>query len=136
MPRRRKPLKIKLKSDTLYSVIAVMMFMLGLLVMVSFTGQGMVLVAINAYLIKKIGLGALFLPFVFISSGLVMTRTNWTWSKPNVLLGTLLMMMGTVGAAQTGEVGQATFVNLAKLVAPVGSYIVFGSLVVMGAIII
>lgn len=134
--RKKKPFKINIKDEILYSVVGVVLVMLGLLVIVSFTGQGMLLSQINQYLSLKLGIGTLFLPFVFISAGLVMFQTKWAWSKPNVLLGTLALMFGFMGIMQSGSIGSQTFTNLAELISVAGSYIFFGSLVVIGSLII
>jgi len=110
--------------------------MLGVLVVISFSGQGEFLQLLNSYLMEKIGIGMLFLPFVFISSGLVMLRTQFAWSKPHILLGTLLLMFGTMGMAKAGSVGLSFFTNFALLLSPMGSYVVFGTLMVIGFLII
>jgi DNA segregation ATPase FtsK/SpoIIIE, S-DNA-T family len=134
--RRRKLPKLKIRKETLHSIFAVLLMALGLLVMVSFTGQGRVLQFLNSWLVGKIGFGTLFLPFVFISAGLVMFQTKWAWSKPHVLLGTLFLMWGVIGFIQSGSVGEKTFANLARLVSPFGSYLIFTTFIIIGALII
>lgn len=134
--KKRKLPKLKLRQETIFSIVAVLLIVLGILVMVSFTGQGQILLFLNNFLVEKIGLGTLFLPFVFISSGLVMFQTKWAWSKPHVLLGTLLLMSGVVGLTKSGSVGEQTFVNLAALISSAGSYVVFLAFIISGALII
>ncbi|HEX7017734.1 MAG TPA: DNA translocase FtsK [Patescibacteria group bacterium] len=134
--RKSKPLKISIKDEILYSVVGVFLIMVGLLVVVSFTGQGALLSQLNAYLALKLGIGTLFLPFVFISAGLVMFQTKWAWSKPNVLLGTLSLMFGVTGLMKSGSLGAETFANLAALISPAGAYIFFGTFVAIGSLII
>lgn len=135
MGRRKKPLKLQLRKETIHSIVAVVLITFGILVMVSFTGQGMILSAINAQLAYYFGLSMLFFPFVFISAGLVMFQTKWAWSKPHVLLGTIFLMLGVMGGAQAGEVGRQVFANLANLISVAGSYSVFISFIVVGALI-
>jgi S-DNA-T family DNA segregation ATPase FtsK/SpoIIIE len=135
MPRKKKPLKLKIRPETVQSIVAVILIMLGVLVMVSFSGQGMVLAAINDYLITMFGVSMLFFPFVFIAAGLVMFQTKWAWSKPHVLLGTLFLMAGTLGMLQTGRVGEDTFSNVARLVSPAGSYVIFITFFIIGVLI-
>ena len=134
--RKKKKVTIKIKPDTLSSVAAIVLFMLGILVVVSFTGQGAFLALVNQYLSDKLGLGVLFLPFVFVSSGLVSLHVDKAWSKPSVLLGTLLLMVGTIGVSKSGSIGNDTFVNVARLISPVGTYIVFASVLSIGLLII
>ena len=134
--KKLKPLKLNLRSETIHSVAAVVLITLGLLVIVSLSGQGVVLAAVNNLLTAKLGASLLFLPFVFISSGLVLFRTKWLWSKPHVLLGTVLLMFGFMGSFKTGEIGMSTFSNVAALITPAGTYVVFLSLFSIGILII
>jgi len=133
--RKKNQLKIVIPPDTLNSIGAVFLMMLGVLVMVSFSGQGALLQKINSLLSDKFGLSMLFVPFVFISAGLSMLRAKWVWSKPHVLLGTLLMMLSTLGFGKTGAVGDALFANFATLLTPVGTYILFIAFGVIGFLV-
>lgn len=134
--KKFKPLKLNIRTETIHSVVAVILISLGLLVIVSLSGQGKILATINNFLTLKLGASLLFLPFVFISSGMVMFRTKWLWSKPHVLLGTVLLMLGFLGVFRTGAVGENTFANTAQLVSPAGSYVIFFSILCIGALII
>lgn len=134
--KRKKPLKLKIRPETLHSIVASIFVLLGILIIVSFSGQGELLTKINKFLSLKLGLSMLFLPFVAISAGMVLFRSKWAWSKPNVLLGTLLLMLGTLGFLQTGSVGLETFNNLSRLVTSAGAYAVFGTIFFIGALII
>lgn len=122
---KKNQLKITIPPETLNSIVAVILMLFGLMVMVSFSGQGMLLQKINSFFIAKLGLAMLILPFVFISAGLAMLRAKWPWSKPHVLLGTLLVMLAILGVGRTGEVGESLFTNLATLLSPVGTFILF-----------
>lgn len=137
MPRRKKnAIKLKIRPETVNSVIASILISFGVLIMVSFSGQGQLLAMVNALLIQKLGIAMLFLPFVFIASGLVMFRTKWAWSKPHVLLGTLFLMFATLGLFHQGEIGQRTFENLALLVSPYGAATIFVTFYVAGSLIV
>jgi DNA segregation ATPase FtsK/SpoIIIE, S-DNA-T family len=138
MGRRRKnsPLKLKLRPETVHSSIAVVLIALGLLVIVSFSGQGKLLTLLNEFLAVKIGASVLILPFILIAAGLTLFRTKWAWSKPNVLLGTLLIFLGSLGAFKTGEIGANIFKNLSPLITTAGAYIVFGGLLIIGALVV
>lgn len=136
MGRAKKPLKFKLRPETVHSIVAVVLIAIGLLVMISLSGQGVILKAVQSFLSRKIGASLLFLPFVFISAGMVMFKTKWFWSKPNVLLGTLLILLGNLGLFQTGEIGLVTFQNIAVLISVTGAYVVFVCLYIIGALII
>lgn len=117
------------------SIAAVVMILLGVLVVVSFSGKGILLASINQYLSTNLGLASLFLPFIFISSGLVLFHADYSWAKPHILLGTCLMMLGTLGLFRSGEIGASTFTNLAQLISPFGAGALFVALLVSGLII-
>lgn len=134
--KKRQLPKLKIRQETIYSLVALILIALGVLVMVSFTGQGRFLTFLNNILTEKIGLGTLFLPFVFISSGLIMFQTKWAWSRPHVLLGTLFLMIGVIGTTKSGSIGAETFVNLAGLISPAGTYVVFITSIFAGALIV
>jgi DNA segregation ATPase FtsK/SpoIIIE, S-DNA-T family len=123
--RKNKPLKLNIRKETIFSLAAIFLIIMGILVIVSFSGQGMVLAAINHYMVSNFGVAMLFLPFVFISSGLVLFQAEWAWTKPHVLLGTILIMIGSMGVLQAGSIGFNSFENIALLVSPYGSYAVF-----------
>ncbi len=134
MPRRKKrsPLKLIIKKETIFSIAAVVLILLGVLIMISFTGQGMILAGLNSFLSTEFGVSMLFLPFVCIAAGLVMFQTNYFWSKPHVLLGTVLMMIGAMGLFRSGEIGESTFLNLALLVSPYGAGSIFIGFLIIG----
>lgn len=133
--KKKKPLKLKIETETMHSVAAVLLILIGFLVIASFSGQGQLLQMINAFLAQKFGISMLFIPFVFFSSGLVLLGGKWKLSKPNVLLGILIIMTSVLILTQSGEVGQETFSNLAKLIGSIGNYIFAISMFVIGWLI-
>jgi S-DNA-T family DNA segregation ATPase FtsK/SpoIIIE len=134
--KKRQAIRLKMRTDTSYSVVAVLLILLGLLVVISFTGQGQLLVFINDFLSLKFGLSMFFLPFVFISAGLVMLRSKHAWSKPTILLGTILSMLGTMGLTKSGQIGFNVFHNFARLLTESGSYAFFLAVVLIGVLIL
>ncbi|HEX9817767.1 MAG TPA: DNA translocase FtsK [Patescibacteria group bacterium] len=143
MARRRKrrlrksakQLKLVIPPETMNSVVGVFLMMVGVLVMISFSGQGLALQRVNLFFQAKLGLVAIFLPFIFISAGLSMLKTKWSWSKPTVLLGTLLLALAMLGLTRAGEVGSRLSLNLNNLLSPVGSFVLFTALGIAGFLI-
>ncbi len=134
--KKRQAIRLKMRTDTSYSIIAVFLILVGLLVLISFTGRGQLLIFINDLLSLEFGLSMLFLPFVFISAGLVMLRSKHAWSKPTILLGTILLMLGTMGATKSGEIGKSVFTNFARLLTDAGTYAFFSSILLIGFLIL
>lgn len=133
--RKKHQLKLVIPPETLHSVLAIFLMAFGVLIMVSFSGQGVLLQKMNSLLSQKLGLAMLFFPFVFISAGLATLRAKWVWSKPHVLLGTLLMMFSTLGLGRTGEIGKALYANFAVLFTAIGSMILFFAFGVIGFLV-
>jgi len=133
--KKRKAIRLKMRTDTTYSIVAMVLILLGLLVVVSFSGQGKLLSWFNDILSVKLGLSMLFLPFVFISAGLVMLRSKHAWSKPTILLGTILLMIGVMGVSKSGEIGANIFANFAELITPTGTYFFFAAFAISGFLI-
>ncbi len=137
--RRRKSKKkspLQLKDGTLHSLAAVTLFLCGILVIVSFSGQGKLLQAINAFLSAKLGLSALLLPFLFFSGGVVFFRSRWIWARPHSFLGATLCFFGVLGFFQTGSVGVSTATNVGALLTPVGGYFLFLAILVAGLLVL
>lgn len=134
--RKKSPLKLKIRTETIYSLAAVTLFVFGGLIILSFTGQGMILSAVNTFLVQYFGISTLLLPFVVFSAGLVFTQLRWPIAKPHTFLGTVLIFMGIMGMFQAGEIGASTFQNIALLIQPLGAYLGFSGVVFAGYMII
>lgn len=134
--KRKSPLQLALKPETIHTVLGTVFVLIGVLIIVSFTGQGTLMMQINEFLKAKIGFSALFVPFVFVSAGMMLFRAKWAWSRPNVFLGALLMLLGVMGAFKTGEIGENTFVNVADLLSPVGAFLLFLAIAIIGFFIL
>ncbi|NCS98037.1 MAG: DNA translocase FtsK [Candidatus Pacebacteria bacterium] len=134
--KKSKLLKLALKPETTHTVLGTIFVLIGVLIIVSFTGQGALMMQINEFLKLKIGFSALFVPFVFVSAGMMLFKAKWAWSRPNVFLGAMLMLLGVLGAFKTGEIGAQTFANVADLISPVGTFILFFTIAVIGFFIL
>ncbi len=133
--RKSQPIKLRIESQTLHSIVAIILILIGLLVLISFTGQGLLLQQINQYLSIKLGVAIFFLPLVFVSCGLIMLQIDRKWAKPNVLLGLLIMMTAFLIALKTGEIGMQTHTNLSRLVGKTGSLVIALSLTMIGFLV-
>jgi S-DNA-T family DNA segregation ATPase FtsK/SpoIIIE len=137
MARKKKnPFGLTVRTETIHSIVAILFILLGVLVIVSFTGQGKWLSLLNEFLVYYVGLSVLLLPFIFIAAGLVMFRTKWSWSQPHVLLGSVLVMFGAMGLLHTGDIGEKTFANMSTLLTPIGASVLFAGILFSGGLII
>ncbi len=134
--RKRSPFKIKLRAETVYSLGSLIFFAVACLLMISFSGQGESLQAINEVLRESFGFASLLLPFLFISGGMVLTGAKWSFAKPQVLLGSFLFFLSVMTLGKSGGVGTAMFTNFADLIEPLGVNITFFLIGIAGFMIL
>lgn len=119
--RRRSPFKVKLQTDVVYSIASLILIVVGCLIIFSFSGQGTLLKKIQLTLRNQFGLAMLFVPYLFISSGIMLTKLNWKIARPNVFLGAVLIFLSLLGLFKSGSVGGEIFMNLGALIQPIGA---------------
>lgn len=134
--RKRSPFKLKLRIETVYSLGSLLFFGLAGLTIISFSGQGESLQAVNEVLRDTFGFAGLILPFLFICMGLVLTGAKWSFAKPQVLVGSFLFFLSVLVVGKTGEMGRTLFANFSELVQPLGTNIIFTTLGVAGFLIL
>lgn len=132
---RRRALKLKLKRETIMSLVSFAFIGFGILIAVSFAGQGAWLKSTHAYISSNFGAATLILPFLFISAGLMLTQLKWFIAKPNVFLGAVLIFLGLLGLLKTGSTGHMIFANLSALISPIGSTIMLFIVLLSGVIV-
>lgn len=122
MARRRSLPKFKLKESTVYTLSTLLLFLCAVLVWLSFTQKGALLIAVNGFFISNMGLlSTLFLPFTFITGGLMVSRIKTTLAQPNVFIGSLIILGSLTGLSQGGEWGRLLWNALATLVSGFGA---------------
>lgn len=134
--RKKSPLKLSLRRETLLSLVSVFFFAGGSLVLLSFSGQGELLQSLNGFIIRKLGLSTFLLPFLFFSAGLTLTQMKWAFARPHTFLGACVIFIGILGMLQAGEIGAQTFRNVAELVQDAGAYVIFFLITFAGYLII
>lgn len=133
--RRRAPFKLNLKKDTVYSVGSILCIGIGVLLMVSFTRQTTILQKVNIKLTDYVGWTSLIVPFLFIAAGLMLTQLKWRITRPNVLVGALLLFASLAAVTRSGILGREVWLNISALVSTLGAGIIFVGLVLAGIIV-
>jgi len=121
--RRRKPFKLKLKTTTLYTFSTVGLFILAGVIILSFSRQGPFLTKLYLILTHYLGWGIIFLPFLLMVAGLMLSRLRWRLAHPNVLVGGLLLMFSSIALSRSGVIGFEMWQNLAFLITNVGAFL-------------
>lgn len=120
--RRRKPFKVKLKKATLYTLSSVVLIAVGAVIILSFSRQGPLLSRLYFLLRHYFGWGILFLPFLFIAAGLMLSRLRWQITRPNVFVGSALLLLAAVSMTRSGLIGLEIWQNLAILITGFGAF--------------
>lgn len=140
MARRRgwlkRRFKIKLKKDAVFSIGYILLFCLALLLILSFTRQGVVLFKLNVALISAFGWGTIFIIFFLLLSGLMLTKFDVPWNQAAVLAGGGLMAIALIGITKSGQVGRIIFEQIAYYITPVGTYIVLIGAALVGFVVL
>jgi len=133
--RRKKAFKLKLKKATLYSLSSVGLMAIGGIVILSFSRQGPFLNRFYLILSRWLGWGMIFLPFLLIISGLMLSRLQWKFTRPNVLIGGVLLLIASVSLTSSGLLGFEVWQNLSILITGFGAFLVLVGLALVGFII-
>ena len=130
--RKKSPLKIKLRIETVYSIGAVALITIGLLIGVSFSGQGEFLQGINDVMRQMLGASSLAVPFLFISAGLILTGARWSFAKPQILAGGILLTLSIAVLGRMGSLGGGLYANFRDLLQPTGTVVLYSSVAMAG----
>ena len=129
--KSKRAFKLKLKPATVYSIVQIAFYTLAGLIIISFARRGLVLVKLNDFLLSLFSWTTIFLPFIFISFGLLVSKLRIPLSQPNVIVGGLLFFISIASLTRAGRLGQAAWSGIATLVMPAGAFIIlFGTTVV------
>ena len=134
--KSKKAYKIKLKPQTVHSIVQIMFWLLGGLIIVSFVRRGIILQGVNNILIDNFGWASLLLPFIFLSIGFLMSKHKTPLGQPNVLVGAILFFLSALALTRAGNLGTASWLGIASLITGIGAFLllfafVFVSLVIM-----
>lgn len=123
--RRSKPYKLNLKKDTMNSVMAVLIMGIGGLIAISFSQQGVFLTQVNSIGRGLLGWPLLFIPFIFIAGGLMLTHVKLAIASAHVLLGSVVTMVSLCGLTGSGSIGQGIKESIVSLISTPGAILFF-----------
>jgi DNA segregation ATPase FtsK/SpoIIIE, S-DNA-T family len=142
MPRKRHyrkrkfGFKFQLRSNTVYSIFAFGLILIGLLSLLSFSQNGSTLVAINQSLWNYFGFSSYLFPFVLIFFGFFFLRLKFYLSRTNVSLGFALLFVSIDAITKGGVMGSYLFNVLSDTLTPYGTYIVYLGGIVVGIVVL
>lgn len=132
----KRAFKLKLKPQTYASIAQVFFFALSLLIIISFSRRGLILVRFNDFVMDIFGFATIFLPFIFLSFAFLVSKIKIPLSQPNVIVGSLLIFLSLSGLGKSGNLGLVFWDGVSTLVTPIGAVIVFFGLILTGLIVL
>ena len=136
MARRRTAPKFKLKKNTVYALSVVLLWGCALLIWLSFSLKGFLLLAVNKLLIGNLGtIATFFLPFSFITAGLLVSKIKTSLANANVFVGSLIILGCLMGITRGGTLGTELWNGLTILVSAPGAGIFLFVGMVVGVIV-
>ncbi len=134
--KRKQPFQLKLPRETLYTLASTGLILFSGLIMVSFSRQSRFLELIFNYFSALFGWGILLLPFILLTAGLMLTRLKWRITKPNVFVGSVILLISSVSLTQAGTIGQQIWASLTGLIYRSGALLVLISGIFVSFVVI
>jgi hypothetical protein len=98
---------------------------IGGLIAISFSQQGVFLTKIYEFGLQFIGWPLIFLPFIFIVGGLMLTSAKLAIASPHVLLGSVITMISLAGLSGAGSIGYGIKDSITSLISLPGAILFF-----------
>ena len=132
----KRAFKLRLKPGTIFSIAQITFFILSGLVMVSFLRQGLVLMRLNDFLITYFSWTSIFLAFIFLSFGFVVSKFKTPLGQPNVIIGALVFFISTLTLTRAGLLGRIFWEGISELITGIGAFIVLFGTTLVGLIVL
>lgn len=137
-------LKLRVNKKSFFNILGFLFIASGLILLVSFVnifsldqeGGGRVLSQINEALVERFGSLSIFVPFIlFLVSGHFFSTKKLRFIKPNVTIGSVLIVVSLLGIFQAGNFGKFIYDNLKLDFSLAGTIIILTVSFFMGLIL-
>jgi S-DNA-T family DNA segregation ATPase FtsK/SpoIIIE len=132
---RKRKVKLKLKSGTIYTIFALGMFAIGILLLLSFSQSGESMIMINNLLLQNFGWGSWLVSFVVFFFGFFLLRLKMFLSRANVAIGFSLFFISIISLSKAGTIGAGIFFTMADILTNLGAALVFFIGMLVGVIV-
>jgi DNA segregation ATPase FtsK/SpoIIIE, S-DNA-T family len=132
----KRGFKLKLKRETAFSITQIIFFSFAGLILISFSRSGAILMRFNDLLINYFAWSAIFLPFIFLSFALLVSKAKMIIGQPNVVVGSLLLFLSLMSLGKAGVVGLEFWGAIAALITGFGAGLVLIGTGLIGIIIL
>lgn len=132
----KRAFKLKLKPQTVNTIAQIIFFAIAVLVIISFSRRGLILVTFNDFVMNIFGWATLFLPFIFISFSFLVGSVKLPLSQPNVIIGSILVFLSVSGLGRSGNLGMVFWTGVSTLFTSIGAIVIFVGLIITGLVIL
>ena len=132
----KRGFRLKLKRATVFSITQIFFLAVSFLVLISFSRQGLILLKLNDLLVTYFGWSTLFIPFIFLSFALMLSKLKFPLSQPNVIVGILLFFISSASLSRAGVIGVTFWEAISALVTGVGAFIILLGTAIVGLIVL
>ena len=133
---RRRNVKFKLRKETVYGLFALSLFFSGCALLISYTQNGVILVQLNAALVRLFGLFSFLVPLTLILFSLTFTRIRVALAKPNVSVGFFVVSFAILSLFKSGIIGQMIFLYANSLLGTILASLVLVTAVFIGGMVL
>lgn len=131
---RRSRKTLKLKKQTVYTIGAIWLWIIALIITVSFFVDGTAPTQLRESLFDHIGWGMFGLPPFLITLSFLLFKVKSAIGKPNVPFGMGLMLFSLIVLTHNGLFGEIIWTNTAKFIAAEGALFVYLGVFFIGLI--
>jgi S-DNA-T family DNA segregation ATPase FtsK/SpoIIIE len=133
---RKKPIKLKLKKNTVYTIFGLGSIFSSVIMFLSFFNTGESTAHLRSLLEINFGGAAFLFPFIFIFFGFLLLHLKMFLSKVNVFIGYLLFFVSVVGLTRSGAFGGKMFGIFQEILTIPGADVVFILGIIVGTIVV
>jgi DNA segregation ATPase FtsK/SpoIIIE, S-DNA-T family len=134
--KKRSPFQLKLKTQTVYTVGAIWLWLFAALIAISFFGEGAVLTRLRDELLLHVGWVMYALPPFLVTLSFLFFKIKSDIGKPNVPLGFGIILLSLLGITQAGIAGDFLWNILAQRISVEGAVLTYLALFIIGCILV
>lgn len=133
---KRSPFQLKLKKQTIYTVGAVWLWLFAAIITISFFGEGTLLTRLREELLFHVGWLMYGLPPFLVTLSLLFFKIKSNIGRPNVPLGTGIILVSLMSLTQAGIVGEGMWNMIASRVSTEGALMCYLAILIIGIIVL
>jgi DNA segregation ATPase FtsK/SpoIIIE, S-DNA-T family len=134
--RKKSPFDFKLKQQTVYTVVAIWLWLFAAIVTLSFFGEGALLTTLGEELLLHIGWTMYGVPPFLVTLSLLFFKLKSEIAKPTTPLGFGIILFSFMGLTHAGIMGESMWDAVAMRISAEGAVLFFLAGLIAGVIIL